>query len=325
LSAEQEQAIGPIEPCAGHATRHAVRMTEPMQIATPDGRSLDVFVAGPENGEILLFHHGSPGVGLPSAKLVAAADERDLRYVAITRPGYAGSTRRPGRRIADVVDDVVATLDHLGADRCFTMGWSGGGPHTLATAALLPERVIAAATVASVAPYRADGLEWTAGMAQENIDEFGAALSGSATLQTALEEWRPGMASVTADEVAASLGGLIPPVDRAAITGVFADELADELRRSVGSGIWGWHDDDLAFTAPWGFELADIRVPVAIWQGDEDRMVPFAHGQWLAGRIPGVRAHLLPGHGHLSLAVDSLSQILDDLRSLARPAAGTSA
>lgn len=297
-------------------------MTEPIKIPTPDGRILDVFVAGPEDGEILLFHHGSPGVGVPSAKLVAAAAERGLRYVAITRPGYAGSTRRQGRNVADVADDVVAVLDHLGVERCFAMGWSGGGPHTLACAALLPERVVAAVAVASVAPYPADGLDWTAGMGQENIDEFGAALAGSEALVAFQEAVLPGMASVTPDQVAASLGDLIAPVDRAAISGELATELADDFRRALGSGIWGWHDDDLAFTHPWGFDPAEIRVPLALWQGEDDRMVPFAHGQWLAAHIPAVRAHLLAGHGHLSLAVDSLGTILDDLRSLAQPTGG---
>lgn len=292
-------------------------MTEPIQIASSDGRSLDVYLEGPEDGEILLFHDGTPGTGHPTSKLAAAAADRNLRYVSFSRPGYAGSSRRPGRRVADVVDDAVVVLDHLGAERCYTMGWSGGGPHTLACAALLPDRVIAAAAIASVAPYPADGLDWMAGMGQENIDEFGAAVDGPAALQANLEMSAPSVASVTGEAVADSLGDLISPVDRAALTGEFADELAEDLRRAVGNGIWGWYDDDLAFTQPWGFDLADIRVPLALWQGEEDRMVPFAHGRWLAAHIPGVRAHLLPGHGHLSLAVDSLGLILDDMRSLA--------
>ena len=300
-------------------------MTEPIQIATPDGRSLDVFVSGPEDGDILLSHHGSPGVGVPSATRVAAAAERGLRYVAITRPGYAGSTRRPGRRVASVADDAVAVLDHLGAERCYTMGWSGGGPHTLACAALLPDRVTAAVTVASVAPYPAEGLDWYDGMGQENIEEFRAALRGSESLRSSLEPLAPAFRSVTADEVADALGDLLPPIDRAALTGAVAEEQADDLRRALSSGIWGWHDDDLAFTAPWGFDLTDIRVPVAIWQGGADRMVPFGHGQWLAARIPGVRAHLLPDHGHLSLSAASFPAILDDLLSLAQPTAETSA
>jgi pimeloyl-ACP methyl ester carboxylesterase len=294
-------------------------MTEPISIPASDGRSLDVFVAGPEDGTALLFHDGSPSVGLPSADFVATAAERGLRYVSISRPGYGGSTRRPGRRVADVVDDAVAVLDHLGVERCFTMGWSGGGPHALACAALMPDRVIAATTVASVAPYPADGLDWMAGMAIENVDEFGAALAGTTALQAFQEAAAPGFAAVTAAQVADALGDLVAPVDRAALTGDYATWIAENLRLSMRPAIWGWHDDDLAFTAPWGFDLARIRVPVAVWQGEADRMVPFAHGRWLAAHIPGVRAHLLPGHGHLSLAVDSLGLIFDDLRSLAQP------
>jgi len=184
--------------------------------------------------------------------------------------------------------------------------------HALACAALMPERVISASTLGGVAPYPADGLDWMAGMATENVVEFGAAVAGPPELQTFLEGEAPRVASVTPDEVAASLRGLVSDVDRAAITGEYADWLADVFRASVRHGIWGWFDDDLAFTKPWGFEPSSIRCPVAIWQGGEDRMVPLAHGEWLAAHIPGARAHLYPEHGHLSL-VASIGAVLDDL------------
>jgi pimeloyl-ACP methyl ester carboxylesterase len=305
--------------------RDAADVNEPIQILAPDGRALDVHIAGPETGEILLFHDGSPGTGRPSRKLLEAAGARNLRYVSVTRPGYAGSARRPGRRIADVVDDAVAVLDHLGAERCVTMGWSGGGPHVLACAALLPDRVLAGAAIASVAPYPAEGLDWLAGMGRENIAEFGAALAGSAQLQAFLEAEAPALAGATAADIADALGDLVPPVDRQALTGDYAADIADDIALSVSTGIWGWHDDDLAFVAPWGFDLDSIRTPFALWQGTEDRMVPFSHGEWLADHIPGVRAHLMKGHGHLSLAVDSLGTILDDLLALAGPRASGAA
>jgi pimeloyl-ACP methyl ester carboxylesterase len=300
-------------------------MTEPIQIRAGDGRALDVYIAGPATGEILLFHDGTPGTGRPSRKVLDATEPRNLRYVSVTRPGYAGSTRRPGRRIADVVDDAVAVLDHLGADRCVTMGWSGGGPHVLACAALLPDRVLAGAAIASVAPYPAEGLDWAAGMGRENIAEFGAAVAGTASLEAFLEAAAPGLGQATGEDIADALGDLIPPVDRLALTGELAADIADDIARSVSTGIWGWHDDDLAFVSPWGFDLDSIRRPFAVWQGTEDRMVPFSHGEWLAGHIPGVRARLMPGHGHLSLAADTLGTILDDLLALAGRTTGGSA
>ncbi|HEY7590508.1 MAG TPA: alpha/beta fold hydrolase [Candidatus Limnocylindrales bacterium] len=288
-------------------------MTERRVIRASDGRILEVQLAGPENGRVLLFHDGTPGAGLPSPAFIAAAAERGLRYVCAARPGYASSTRRPGRSVADVAEDAAAVLDALGVDRCYTLGWSGGGPHTLACAALLPERVIAAATVGSVAPYGAQGLDFVAGMGRENIEEFNACLEGSAVLASFLERWLPDLQVITGPEVADSLGDLCPPVDREALTGEFAEAVAADLRHSLESGIWGWHDDDLAFVRPWGFELDSMRVPLTVWQGGQDRMVPAAHGVWLAAAIPGVRAHLLPEHGHLSLAVGSVGTILDEL------------
>lgn len=244
---------------------------------------------------------------------MAEAVGRGLRLVTWSRPGYAGSTRLPGRSVGDVAGDVAAVLDALDAERCYVAGASGGGPHTLATATLLPERVMAAATIASVAPYQAEGLDWMAGMGAENVDEFSAALAGVSELQPYLEGFAHALATITPDAVADSLGDLIPEVDRAALTGDFAASTAASLRASVSSGIWGWLDDDMAFTAPWGFDLASIRVPVSVWQGQQDRMVPFRHGEWLASHIPNADARLYPDLGHLSLEVEAFPAILDQL------------
>ena len=285
------------------------------QIRTADGRRLDVYVAGPDDGDVLLFHHGTPGAGTPFDQLVAQSAERGLRYVSFSRPGYGASTRRPARSVSDVVDDAITVLDHLNARRCYTMGWSGGGPHTLACAALLPDRVIAATVVASIAPYGAEGLDYMAGMGRENIDEFGLALEGTAALEPFLQAWMPSLSLVTGEQIADALGDLVPPVDRAALTGDLASSMAADTRQALTNGPWGWHDDDLAFTRAWGFDVADIHVPISLWQGELDRMVPFNHGVWLADRIPGVRPHLLPEHGHLSLAVASMGIILDELVS----------
>ncbi len=295
---------------------------QPTSIATIDGRSLDLYVSGPADGHVLLFHDGTPGAGIVSERLRSTAASRHLRFVSFSRPGYGSSTRRPGRTVADVVDDAAAVLDHLGASRCYTMGFSGGGPHTLACAALLPDRVMAATVVASVAPYDAEGLDYLAGMGQENIDEFEAALAGSEPLQAFLTAWLPSLGSLSGPDVADALGDLVPPVDRAALTGEYADSLASDIRRALVNGIWGWHDDDLAFVRPWGFELDRIRVPLNIWQGALDRMVPYAHGEWLSTRIAGARAHLLEEHGHLSLAVASDDLILDDLIASAQRRSG---
>lgn len=280
----------------------------------PDGRDIEVLADGPADGLGFVFHFGTPGVAMRFEPALEAAGDRGLRTVVMTRPGYRGSTRNPGRSVADVVPDTVAVLDELGIGDFVCAGWSGGGPHALACSALLPDRCLATATIAGVAPFDAEGLDWLAGMGPENIEEFGAALDSTRLLLAFLEKEAEEYRNVQADEVAEAFGGLVDEVDRAALTGEFAEFAAAGLRESLRTGVAGWHDDDMAFIKDWGFDLDDVG-PVSIWQGAQDRMVPFSHGQWLAEHIPGARAHLYQEHGHLSLAVDSIGEILDDLLS----------
>ena len=261
----------------------------------------------------LVFHWGTPGAAVWFDALATAAAHAGLRFVTYSRPGYAGSSPRPGRSVADAAADVAAILDALGADTFVTLGWSGGGPHAVACAALLPDRCAAAASLAGVAPYGGEGLDWLAGMGPENVEEFSAAVAGEGALNAALLKMAGEFQTVQGADVAAALGGLVSDVDKRALTGEFAGMLAESFRRSVSTGIAGWRDDDLAFTRSWGFDLGSIRRPVAVWQGGQDRMVPFAHGQWLAAHIPSARVHLYPDEGHLSLGVAWLNRIVADL------------
>jgi pimeloyl-ACP methyl ester carboxylesterase len=293
-------------------------------VTLPDGRDIDLLMAGPPDGLPLVMHEGTPVGLMPYPPTVQAAQDRHLRPILIARPGYERSTPRPGRRVADVAADVAAVLDALRLDTFVTIGWSGGGPHALACAALLPGRCLAAASVAAVAPFHAPGLDFGAGMGPENIAEFEAALRGPAALTEFLDRESAGFSTVTGPAVAQALGGLIDDADRAVLTGAYADHLAAGLRAALSAGIAGWRDDDLAFVADWGFPLTGPeKLPVAIWQGDQDRMVPYAHGQWLAANIPGARAHLLPGEGHLTISVSGIGAILDDLLDLAEPKLST--
>jgi pimeloyl-ACP methyl ester carboxylesterase len=284
-----------------------------LDLRLPDGRSLDVYLDGPEAGTPLVYHMGTPAAGVPFAPTVQVLAERGLRYVSFSRPGYGSSSRSEGRSVVDVVEDTEAVLDAIGADRCHVIGWSGGGPHALACAARMPERVISAATIGGIAPYPAEGLDWTAGMGAENIEEFGAAVSAPSELAAFLERSAPSLRVVTPQEVADAFGDLIDDVDRGSLTGAFSVWMADSLHEALRNGYWGWFDDDLAFTKRWGFELSEIRVPAFIWQGGHDRMVPHAHGEWLAAHIPGARPRLFVEEGHLSLAVALISRIVDEL------------
>lgn len=286
-------------------------------VELPDGGVLEVGLAGwtttPDDAPVLVDLHGTPGCGRSTAAYRAAAAARGVRVVAPTRAGYGSSSPNPGRDVAAVAADVDAVLDALGVGRVVVVGTSGGGPHALATAAGLGDRVAAVASVAGVGPYGADGLDFLAGMGQDNLDEFGAAVQGEGLLRSYLEAQRTALAGVSADALAAGMASLLPPVDLAVLTGDVADDLVVHFNHGLSEGIEGWLGDDLAFVAPWGFALDDVRCPVSVWQGDADLMVPAAHGAWLAARLPGATAHLLPGEGHLSIAVGKAGEILDEL------------
>ncbi|MGC1283697.1 MAG: alpha/beta fold hydrolase, partial [Streptosporangiaceae bacterium] len=225
-------------------------MVNEQRITVPadDGRVLEALVAGPDDALPLVFHTGTPSGLVWNAPLAEAAAARGLRTVLYARPGYGGSTPQPGRLVADAAADVDKILERIGADEFVTAGWSGGGPHALACAALLPVRCLAAATIAGVAPYDSPGLDWMAGMAEENHEEFGAALAGEADLTTFLDGASGLLREIGAAEVADGLGGLLSEADKAALTAEFADYLAAGLRAAVTPGIDGWRDDDLAFT-----------------------------------------------------------------------------
>jgi len=280
-----------------------------------DGRTLDLRLAGPEGAPALVHIHGTPGSGAFPGDIGSAGLARGMRLVSWSRAGYATSSRRAGRRVADAASDAAEVLDHLGIEQAYAAGWSGGGPHVLACAALLPERFRAVASIAGVAPYvESQGtLDWLAGMGQDNLDEFGASLEGEAAVRAYLEPQHEALRGIRPEDIVGAMSSLLPDVDRAHLGGSFGQEMAQSFREAVSVSIDGWVDDDLAFTREWGFDLATITVPVTVWQGSDDLMVPFAHGAWLAAHVPHATAHLLEGDGHLSIGVGRAAEIVDDL------------
>jgi len=283
-----------------------------------DGRVLEVITAGPPEGTAVVFHHGTPFAAVAYRAAAQSVSARGARLVYWSRPGYAGSTRQSGRRVAAVAAETAEVLDAVGHDRFVTLGWSGGGPHALACAALMPDRCAAATVIAGVAPYDAEGLDWLAGMGPENVHEFALAAEGGPRFAEFLRQESAQLGALGAEDVAAALGGLVSDVDKAALTGDLADFMVRALSKAGAGSTDGWHDDDMAFLGDWGFDLGDVACPVAIWQGREDLMVPFAHGVWLASHVPGAQPHLLDDEGHISLCVAAFDHILDDLLALAR-------
>jgi pimeloyl-ACP methyl ester carboxylesterase len=283
----------------------------------PDGRTLEHDVTGPVDGPVdapvLAFHHGTPGAVTQFDAMAQSVAAHGMRLLTWSRAGYGASTRRPGRDVASEVADLESLLDHLGVADCVVAGWSGGGPHALACGALAPRRVRAVLCIAGVAPYGADGLDFLGGMGEDNVEEFGEALRGEDELRAWMKPAGEALAVVEPGDITSQMDSILPAVDKAALTGAFADFMAQSFHRAVGNGIDGWIDDDLAFTRPWGFEVGAITVPTYVWQGSEDLMVPFAHGQWLAANIPGVVAHLEDGEGHVSLTIGALDRMLDEI------------
>jgi pimeloyl-ACP methyl ester carboxylesterase len=281
-----------------------------LDVTLRDGRTLHVYDHGDPDGNVVVQHHGTPGSGLAYPPDVEKGRERGLRPITYDRAGYGGSTPSPGRSVADVVPDIEDVLDALGVERYVSVGGSGGCPHSFACGAL-SERCLAAAAIAAPTPYPAEGLDWLAGMGEQNVEEFNAALEGPAALEPILEREAAELRAATPEQIAEVWASVLPPVDVAVLAGDRAEHFKRSNSRALAQGVAGWRDDDLAFTKPWGFELAEIQVPTLLWQGAQDLMVPVAHAHWLADRIPGVEAHVSEEDGHLSIAVGRLGEIYD--------------
>lgn len=278
-------------------------------VTTPDGRTLTVREAGDPAGVPVLSIAGTPGSSTIFESHARDAAERGIRLFSYDRPGYGGSTRDEGRNVAACAADVAAVCDALGIERFCVWGISGGGPHALAVAALLPERVIAAAALASIAPYDAEGLDFLDGMGEQNVEDINVVFAGEEAHRAKMEQNREELLAAKPDELVELWQTLLGPADREVATGELAAFLLDHFRAGIGAGGDGWLDDDIAFVRPWGFDLASIRVPVQLWQGEQDQFVPYGHGVWLAEHIPGVDARLTAEDGHLTLGARRVPEV----------------
>jgi pimeloyl-ACP methyl ester carboxylesterase len=255
-----------------------------------DGRTLHTYDASADAADTRLavfWHHGTPNLGAPPEPLLPAAAQRGIRWVSYDRPGYGGSTPHPDRDVAAAAADVAGVADALGIGQFAVMGHSGGGAHALACGALLPERVLGVACVAGLAPFHAEGLDWFAGMAAAGAAELRAAALGRAALEDHL-------ASTEFDPEQ------FTPADHAALAGAWS-WLGEVAGQALEGGLGGMVDDDLATVAPWGFDPGQVRAPVLLLHGGQDRVAPSSHARWLASRIPSAELWLRPDDGHISV------------------------
>ncbi|RFU33256.1 hypothetical protein B7463_g3041, partial [Scytalidium lignicola] len=291
------------------------------KLTLPDGRIAEYLVSGDTNGFPLVWIHGTPGAYQPVPSLVAASEKKGVKVITISRAGYGSSSRNKGRSVVDAVADIQAVNEHLGVQRCLVGGWSGGGPHALACAARLPG-CVAALSVAGVGPYNVEGLDFLKGQGEDNVEEFNAALKGEEELQKYCRAQREQLLQMDLAGITTALDSLFPEVDKKALAtnGAMGQYIGEGFHEALRVSADGWVDDDLAFTKPWGFELSEIKVPVFLYQGTEDKMVPYAHGEWLAKQLPQdkVKKHLLPSEGHMSIFLGQEDLMIDELLEIAK-------
>ncbi|MGI9144295.1 MAG: alpha/beta hydrolase, partial [Candidatus Planktophila sp.] len=249
------------------------------QFTLSSGRELEVLDNGVKSTSALVFHHGTPASASLWSQWFTYAQGLGIRAISYSRAGYGNSGRDQGRSIISINNDISEVLTSMGVERFVAIGWSGGGPHALANTLL--ESNAGAITLAGVGAYGVDDLDFLNGMAQENHDEFGASLQGEEVIQKWFVDNASVFKSAGGAEIREAFGGLISEVDKKSMEGSFADVIASAIRSGLAISFDGWVDDDVAFTKPWGFELASISKPVKIWQGDQDYMVPHAHSHWL--------------------------------------------
>ncbi|MFJ8015301.1 alpha/beta fold hydrolase [Streptomyces sp. NPDC096339] len=286
------------------------------QVRAADGRALTVERWGDPDGKPVFLLHGMPGSRLGPAPRGMVLYQRRMQLIAYDRPGYGGSDRHPGRTIADVARDVAAIADTLGLDTFAVAGRSGGAPGALACAALLPDRVTRTAALVPLAPRDAEDLDWFAGMGASNVREYTTATTDPEELEARLIPRADGIRK-DPRQLLEELRRELTASDRMVVSDV---GLRTMLLRNYSEGLrqsaYGWIDDMLANSRPWGFDPADIRCPVLIWHGELDVFSPVGHSRWLASRIPGATATIDPAAAHFAAfraLPDVLTWLLRDL------------
>ncbi|NEA33613.1 alpha/beta hydrolase [Streptomyces sp. SID13031] len=280
-------------------------------VHTPDGRLLAVEDRGDPAGWPVLVHHGTPSSRRAAfyGPWVRDAADHGLRLISYDRPGYGDSSPAPGRTVAGTVADVRAICAELGIERLVTWGYSGGGPHALACAALLPDLVTAAASLAGLAPFDASGFDWFAGKHPDDVEDTRLYLTDEVSAWKQMNQYRKEFLIASAGQAAPAHESVHPQDDAAVMRGGYHGFMYSCTKAGLAPGSLGWWDDNSAHLRPWSFDLADIAVPVLLMHGRQDILVPPGHSEWLAKHIPGVEMRLFDADGHATLAQNHVPEV----------------
>jgi pimeloyl-ACP methyl ester carboxylesterase len=284
-------------------------------IVLPDGRTIRILEGGDPGGRPVFVLHTSPGSKLLYSKHSADASRRGIRLIGHDRAGYGGSTARPGRAAVDEAADVRAIADSLGIDRFALWGHSKGGSCALACAAVLPDRLVAVASLGAIAPYTAEGLDWFAGVSPANVADFHLLTNDPAAWRKKMAKSVQEMLDIPEDGMYEALFGPSPDADRAALTPELLAYAHAQMQDGLSQGPDGFIDDNLSDMSPWGFEFDSIKVPVQLWHGTDDWIVPLSHAKWLAAHVPGADIRLEPGESHISLFANRIPEVHEWLLS----------
>ncbi|WP_238008260.1 alpha/beta hydrolase [Dactylosporangium sp. AC04546] len=279
------------------------------EIIVDNERLLTVEVSGAPDGAPVFLLHGTPGSRSGPKPRSSVLYRLGVKLVTYDRPGYGGSTRVPGRSVAHAAHDVALIADRLNLGRFSVVGRSGGGPHALACAALLPDRVTRAAVLVGLAPADANGLEWFDGMAEDNVRKHSAAAEDAVGLMRELVEQAERVAVDPESLIEVLRSQMSPPDQRFMQSVMYRRLFSASYREALRSGPYGWIDDVLAFRGDWGFALDDIPGVVHLWHGAQDTFSPVGHSLWIASQLRRAEVQVEDDGAHFT-AVEVLPRVL---------------
>jgi len=274
-------------------------------ISLPDGRKLAYAEYGDPQGLPLFFFHGFPGSRYDGAYTGQVAAKMGIYLIAPDRPGMGYSDFKPGRKLLDWPDDVCFLADSLHFETFGVLGYSGGGPHALACAYKIPERLTSICVMAGVGPVTEPGA--LDGMMKNNVQIFFLARKAPWLLNLLYRLQVP----INDKKLMQAASGQMAKPDVAAMQDpTVLQDIVKNFNEAFRQNTKGVVQEGGLYGSDWGFKLSDIQATVHLWQGEEDTNAPVQMGRYQARNIPNCIAKFYPGEGHISLVTNHIQEIL---------------